>query len=211
MRVELAELQRRLGTTTVYVTHDQEEAMTLGHRIVVMKDGVVQQVDTPERLYARPRNAFVARFTGSPAMNVFPGALRAAGDRLAFEPDGGGPELEVPAPWRAALRSRAGRRVLLGVRPEDIGVHGAPGPGAGGVEVEIEASAVEMLGPQRLVYFRLGGALGVASLAPDVPVRATERVRTVWAARKLHFFDGDTEERLEAETEAAPSSPAASS
>lgn len=200
MRIELAELQRRLGTTMVYVTHDQEEAMTLGHRIVVMRDGVIQQMDTPENVYTVPKNAFVARFTGSPPMNVFPGVVRLQGGELTFEGAEGGFQLSIPARWRAALQPYVGKSLLLGVRPEDI--HLAEGHGAnGGLEVALTASAVEMLGPQRLIYFYLGNTLAVASVDPDIHVSTTESLRTFWAGQKLHFFDGETEKRIEGQTE----------
>ncbi|HEX7022598.1 MAG TPA: sn-glycerol-3-phosphate ABC transporter ATP-binding protein UgpC [Trueperaceae bacterium] len=199
MRVELAELQRRLGTTMVYVTHDQEEAMTLGHRIVVMRDGVIQQMDVPETVYAQPRNTFVARFTGSPPMNLFPGRIQREGEELVFVPEEGRP-LPVPGMWRAALEPYLEKPVFLGIRPEDI--HPADGvTEAQTIEVDIEATATEMLGPQRLIYFRYGTTLSVASFPPDLRIRPTERVTTRWLAPKLHVFDGETEERIDLQPE----------
>ena len=197
MRVELAELQRRLGTTMVYVTHDQEEAMTLGHRIVVMRDGVIQQMDTPAVVYNEPSNAFVARFIGSPPMNVFGGALEERQGRLAFAPVDGGEPLPMPEAWQRPLRPHANRPVFLGIRPENIRASGSGGPPTGSdMVVPIEATTVEMLGPQKLVYFYLGEELAVAALEPDHPVRAGDSLETIWNGSKLHVFDGETEARL---------------
>jgi multiple sugar transport system ATP-binding protein len=208
MRVELAELQRRLGTTMVYVTHDQEEAMTLGHRIVVMRDGVIQQMDTPERIYNTPANAFVARFIGSPPMNLFAGTIAERQGQLVFVTATEGAEhdmvLPLPPAWQRPLRQHSGRSVFMGVRPENISAREPKGANAGGVPadptqvvVPVTATAVEMLGPQKLVYFYVGKELAVASFGPDHPVRATDTVETVLNGRKLHIFDGETEERLD--------------
>ena len=202
MRVELAELQRRLGTTMVYVTHDQEEAMTLGHRIVVMRDGVIQQADTPELIYNTPKNAFVARFIGSPPMNLFAGTLRERQGQVVFLGTDSTVEIPLPPAWRSPLRPHMQRSISLGIRPENISArNGDITPDSRDVVVPIEATAVEMLGPQKLVYFYLGQELAVASTEPDHPVRATDTIETVWNGRKLHFFDGESEERLELQPE----------
>ncbi|HZJ10217.1 MAG TPA: ATP-binding cassette domain-containing protein, partial [Trueperaceae bacterium] len=214
MRVELAELQRRLGTTMVYVTHDQEEAMTLGHRIVVMRDGVIQQADTPAVVYNTPKNAFVARFIGSPPMNLISGALAERGKSVVFAVEDGAREIALPPVWERPLRAHVGRLMFLGIRPENISSAGDYGsaaaarldlhaseaavdPEGSDIRLNVEAAAVEMLGPQKLVYFHLGGELAVASLAPDHPARAGETVETVWNGKRLHLFDGQSEERLE--------------
>jgi len=201
MRVELAELQRRLGTTMVYVTHDQEEAMTLGHRIVVMLDGEIQQADTPDVIYNTPSNTFVARFIGSPPMNLFFGQVHDDREGLRFRHEAGDLELTLPAGWRGPLRSRTGRDIYLGIRPENIG---GESPRQGEIVVPVTAGAVEMLGPQKLVYFHAGDELAVASFPPDHPVKAGERVDTVWRADKLQFFDGETEQRLDLAPEPMP-------
>jgi multiple sugar transport system ATP-binding protein len=203
MRVELAELQRRLGTTMVYVTHDQEEAMTLGHRIVVMRDGLIQQMDTPETIYNQPRNAFVARFIGSPPMNLFLGTVSERPGGLAFATGDGEDEVAVPDAWQRPLRQFASRSIFLGIRPENISALNGGSAGPGDVVVRVKAATVEMLGPQKLVYFYLGKELAVASLEPDHSVRAGETIDTVWNGRKLHIFDGESEERLELQPEPA--------
>jgi multiple sugar transport system ATP-binding protein len=153
MRAELLSLHRRLGITTIYVTHDQTEAMTLGDRVVVLDRGVVQQVDTPERLYRRPRNTFVASFIGSPSMNFIDAALD-DGELVI-----GGRRLELPQSLRPQLAGRAGD-VILGLRPEDIR------PAQGEAEsFDAEVVVTEQLGPEVLAYVRAGG-MGIASAVP---------------------------------------------
>ncbi len=120
-RAQLVKLHHRLRTTTVYVTHDQVEAMTMGDRIAVMKDGVLQQLDTPQALYDRPANVFVAGFIGSPTMNMIPMEVQADGDALALVRDA--ISFPVPARYVAALRASNGSQVTVGLRPEDISEH----------------------------------------------------------------------------------------
>ncbi len=152
MRSEIARLQRRLGTTTVYVTHDQTEAMTLGDRVVVMHGGIAQQIGTPDELYERPANLFVAGFVGSPAMNFFPGTLTATGARL--------PIGEVPLD--AATREAIGRHpapacgeVVIGVRPEHLGDAALLDDAGRGTAVSFAARVdlVESLGADKYLYF----------------------------------------------------------
>ncbi len=120
MRVELKKLHERLGTTAIYVTHDQVEAMTLGDRVVVMKDGWVQQVGEPLELYNTPANRFVAGFIGSPAMNFIEATLAESGGAVVAEAPG--LRLTLPGPQAARARAKAGRSVTLGIRPEDVHV-----------------------------------------------------------------------------------------
>jgi multiple sugar transport system ATP-binding protein len=138
MRAELARLHERLGTATVYVTHDQIEAMTLGHRVAVMRDGVLQQCDTPRRLFREPANIFVAGFIGSPAMNFVEADV--AGDAVAFG------EHSLPLPPGAAVFGQE-RRVILGVRPTAFGV------GTQGESLRVKAEVIEELGAEDLVIF----------------------------------------------------------
>jgi multiple sugar transport system ATP-binding protein len=161
MRAELLSLHQRVGITTIYVTHDQTEAMTLGDRVVVLDKGVVQQVDVPEQLYRRPANTFVASFIGSPAMNFLHGEVRDGTVRV-------GPYV-LPAPG-----ARAGR-VLVGLRPEDFVLStNGDGPGVFPARVEI----TEQLGPEVLLHFRADGA-PVADIAS--PEDAAELVNTLVA------------------------------
>ena len=155
MRAELLGLHQRIGTTTIYVTHDQTEAMTLGDRVVVMKRGVVQQVDAPERLYRKPANVFVAGFIGSPAMNFIEGSLADGAIRL------GAHTLTLPPETRRSLGGRSGP-VIAGVRPEDLVVAAAAEPEALPAEVRI----TEQLGPEVLVHVDVHG-LALANVELD--------------------------------------------
>src|SRR6186713_1185130 len=181
MRVELKKLHERLAVTSIYVTHDQVEAMTLGDRVVVMKDGWVQQVGEPLELYGRPANKFVAGFIGSPAMNFVEVSISADG-RWA-ETEG----LRLPVPER--VRSRNGQRLTLGVRPEALHI-------ANGSDDCTFATAVDVLEPlgnEILLNFRAGGVPMVARVDPGVRVKAHENIRLALDPERLHFFDAKTE------------------
>jgi multiple sugar transport system ATP-binding protein len=181
MRVELKRLHERLETTAIYVTHDQVEAMTLGTRVVVMKDGRVQQIGEPLELYGRPANKFVAGFIGSPAMNFV---------EVSISSDGRWAEtagLRLPVPER--IRSRAGNRLTLGVRPEALQI--ANGTGGEGFATAVDV--VEPLGNEILLNFRAGGVPMVARVDPGVRVKAHENVRFALDPERLHFFDAKTE------------------
>ncbi|CAJ1500459.1 ABC transporter ATP-binding protein [[Mycobacterium] holstebronense] len=152
MRSEIARLQRRLGTTTVYVTHDQTEAMTLGDRVVVMHGGIAQQIGTPDELYERPANLFVAGFVGSPAMNFFPGTLTATGARLPIG------EVPLDAATRESIGKHpaaAGGEVVIGVRPEHLGDAALLDDAQRGRAVKFAARVdlVESLGADKYLYF----------------------------------------------------------
>jgi multiple sugar transport system ATP-binding protein len=191
MRAELSRLHRRLGATMIYVTHDQLEAMTLGHRIAVMRDGVVHQVAAPEEVYAQPADRFVAGFIGSPAMNFIEGTV---------EQQNGGPTLrssnvtlplgQIPAARGASL---GGQKVTLGVRPEHLSIGRASSGTAQTVTVEV----IEPMGPETHVHVRLGDATWVARVPPDTPVRPDERVELGLDMAHAHLFDKDTGKRLE--------------
>ncbi len=205
MRAELLSLHRRLGITTIYVTHDQTEAMTLGDRVVVLDRGVVQQVATPERLYRRPCNTFVASFIGSPAMNFLEATLGESGLEL------GRHTFALPADLRASLGRDPGD-VLLGVRPEDLRpVDGS----ATGLDAEVVIT--EQLGPEVLAYVRVDG-VGVASsvrgataegdesaelretlvarLPGDTAVRPGQRLRVAPNLAAASLFDPESSESL---------------
>jgi multiple sugar transport system ATP-binding protein len=189
MRVEIARLHRQLGATMVYVTHDQIEAMTLGQRIVVLRDGEVQQIDTPMALYERPANLFVATFLGSPAMNVLTGRLVRA-DGLALDL-GDGMRLPLGAahiadPWLE-------REVSVGIRPEDLQPAAAGSPTAFAPDVEV----VEPVGNEIFVNLRLGAQALVARLGPQPLPVVGAPLALALAAPKLHFFDPASGRRLD--------------
>ncbi|GLZ11798.1 putative sugar ABC transporter, ATP-binding protein SugC [Actinomadura sp. NBRC 104425] len=163
MRAEIARIQRDLGVTTIYVTHDQTEAMTLGDRVAVMKKGVLQQVAPPQELYDRPANLFVAGFIGSPAMNLLQARLDRDGDDGGLRLEVGGQTLPVPArvlDERPALRAHLGRDVVVGIRPEDMEDAELAGSGGGeaGGTLRSTADLVEAMGSDVLVHFAVEAA-----------------------------------------------------
>ncbi len=185
MRVEIARLHRRLGATMLYVTHDQVEAMTLGERIVVMKDGAIQQIDTPMALYRRPANLFVAGFLGSPAMNILPGHLRHDDGRWWWQLAGEA-RLALPDGDGGLDPGLAGRELLLGVRPEHLLRSG------GGEGVAARVEVVEPAGSEVHVHLRLDGQALVARLPPEpLPVRG-ESMPLAVAPGQLHLFEPST-------------------
>jgi multiple sugar transport system ATP-binding protein len=166
MRAEVSRVQRRLGVATLYVTHDQTEAMTLGVRVAVLRNGVLQQCAPPQEVYDRPANLFVAAFIGSPAMNLYAATLAPGGGSVVI----GGQTLSVPGPLarRLQLSGRGDRRVVVGIRPEHLADAELAGTGARpGSTLEGQVELVESLGSEKLVHFRIGAArLQSADTAP---------------------------------------------
>ena len=229
MRSEVLRVQRRLGVASLYVTHDQTEAMTMGDRVAVLRDGALQQLAVPQELYERPANLFVASFIGSPPMNLYEGAVSGPADGLVLSL---GPQrLALPAELgqsRPGLVAGEGRKVVIGIRPEDLTV-------AGGASADRETTLaahvelVEALGNESLVHFSTdartvrdrGGvwtadptvthasgdiagasaAEGVARVDPRVPGAAGERVALAVDVRRLHFFDAETGDAIGAEND----------
>ncbi len=187
MRIEIARLHRQLDTTMVYVTHDQIEAMTLGQRIVVFQGGRIQQIDTPLRLYAKPCNAFVAGFLGSPAMNFFHGRL--VDDTAGLALDLGAVRLSLDA--SSALAPHIGQSVIMGVRPEDLLLGDQRKPGRIYRTVEAGLESVEAVGNEAFLHLRLGGQQLVArTTTEELPV-AGQQLTLYYATDKLHFFEDD--------------------
>ena len=186
MRIEIKRLHAQVPTTSVFVTHDQVEAMTLGDRVVVMRDGRVQQVGTPLEVYGRPANKFVAGFIGAPAMNFLD---------VVVGRDDKGPTIEAPGfklaltePNAKALEAQAGRRIIFGVRPE----HLAMGDGAASFGARVEV--VEQLGSEILLETRVGDSrVTVARVPPETQVRAGDMVNLSIQPGRTHFFDAETE------------------
>jgi multiple sugar transport system ATP-binding protein len=189
MRVELKKLHERLGTTAIYVTHDQVEAMTLGDRVVVMKDGLVQQVGDPMVLYNEPANRFVAGFIGSPAMNF--ATVRIAGENGSLWAEGEGLRIKVPEPMQARLAPYAGKGTTFGVRPEDLRIAGAGDPQALTFDAAVEV--VERLGSEILLDVAVGPTTMVASVEPTVTAKVHEKLRLAVNPERMHFFDNETD------------------
>ncbi|WLS00168.1 ABC transporter ATP-binding protein [Shinella sumterensis] len=193
MRTEIKRLHVRLGTTIVYVTHDQIEAMTLATRVAVMKDGVVQQLDEPQAVYDRPANVYVARFVGSPAMNIVPALLEADGTaviEIARRPAAriGGIALSADA-----LRRYAGKKVLVGIRPENFSIAST---GSTAPSLTIDFDVVEPTGPDTLAVFQLGGVEVTARLPPRQAHAGREAGLAVDTS-KIVLFDSETETRID--------------
>jgi len=178
-RAEITKLQATLGTTSVYVTHDQVEAMTMGHRITVMRDGKIQQVGTPREVYQSPANAFVAQFIGTPPMNLIPATV--AGNTLQMS------SFSLPLPSK--FRVTDGQRVLAGIRPEHLH-HAANGPITANVDV------VEPIGHETIVYASAGDSRLVAIFEPSVTPRAGETIAMSVDTDAMHLFDAGTEMSL---------------
>lgn len=207
MRAEIAALQRKLKVTTVYVTHDQVEAMTMGDRVAVLKGGVLQQVDTPQNLYARPVNMFVAAFIGSPSMNLYEATLDGANLRL------GSSTIQIPESvfvQRPSLNDAVRRRLVVGIRPEhmnDATLHPAS------AEITARVKLVEALGAEAMVHLVVDAPwvdagdpdassdiaserTAVARFSPKSQVRIDDDIRVAIAAEELHFFDPETHASL---------------
>jgi len=189
MRVELKKLHDRLGTTAIYVTHDQVEAMTLGDRVVVMRDGLVQQVGEPLELYNEPANRFVAGFLGSPAMNFATVTVRETDGGLWAEDNG--IRIKVPGQTAGRLSSHAGQQVTMGIRPEDLHVASEADPVELGFDAAVEV--VEKLGSEILLDVAVGHNTMVASVEPGVRVAVHEKLRLALNPERLHFFDAESE------------------
>jgi multiple sugar transport system ATP-binding protein len=189
MRVELKKLHDRLGTTAIYVTHDQVEAMTLGDRVVVMKDGLVQQVGEPLELYNDPANRFVAGFLGSPAMNF--ATVKVSQDNGAIWAANGGMQIKAPPECTDRLGRYVGKEVTLGIRPEDLRVASAADPTELGFDVVVEV--VEKLGSEILLDVAVGSDTMVASVEPNIRANIHDRMRLALNPERLHFFDMQSE------------------
>ena len=191
MRAEISKLQQRLQTTTIYVTHDQVEAMTMGHRVAVLKDGDLMQVGTPLELYERPANVFVGGFLGTPPMNFIRATIADRGGRLAAA----GYELPVPGSLRPVTAGKDGCTVVVGVRPENL-LSGGKAPRGESLKLSAEAEIIEPLGHEVIVHGRVGGDLLVAAVDPHHAPALGQRIDLVVELEALHLFDAETERRL---------------
>jgi multiple sugar transport system ATP-binding protein len=203
MRSEIRKIQAQLGVSTVYVTHDQMEAMTMGDRVAVLRDGILQQCDTPQKLYDHPVSQFVASFIGSPAMNLYEATLSDGGELMTL----GSQAVELPESvrmTRPSLARFAGMKITVGIRPGDL--HIVTEGSASGFVAEVVL--LEALGSENLVHFKLDattakvdgsqdasdellmvGGEGVARIEPDVSVRVGEKLRLAPNFERVHFFE----------------------
>lgn len=191
MRTEITRLHRSLKTTMIYVTHDQVEAMTLGQRIVVLNEGVVQQIDAPMRIYERPVNLFVAGFLGNPAMNLLRGELR---DNSGLTIMGRDTTLALGAQQhRNALQAHVNREVVAGIRPEDLRLTPA---GANEISITASVDLIETVGNESFIHARLGSWSLVARVSPHDLPQAGATVTLYISPEKVHFFDAATGGRI---------------
>jgi multiple sugar transport system ATP-binding protein len=186
-RAEISKLHQRLQTTFIYVTHDQTEAMTMATRIAVMNKGILQQLDTPQQLYDRPNNLFVAGFIGSPAMNFFPAHIRKDGSNLLV--DSGDFTVKIPENRVATYMPLVGKEIIFGIRPEDIhnpdfvptGIHAAP--------IEAKVDVTELMGNEIFLYLLSGRNSFVARVDPRTRFHVGDQVQVILNMDNFHIFD----------------------
>jgi multiple sugar transport system ATP-binding protein len=194
-RATISKLHRQLQTTMIYVTHDQVEAMTMGDRIAVMRDGILQQLDTPQNLYDHPTNMFVAGFIGSPSMNFFPSTLESEGGEVYSASEG--MRLRVPQQYRQALASQAGKQIIFGLRPEDVAdVRMEQNVDQQSV-VPVTVDVVEPMGSEIYLYLLTkGNQQFVARVDPMTKVEPGQEMQVVFDMSKMHAFDPTTQQTL---------------
>jgi multiple sugar transport system ATP-binding protein len=196
MRTEISKLHQRLGATIIYVTHDQTEAMTLGTRIVVMKDGVVQQIDTPQNLYDHPCNQFVAGFIGSPQMNFMDAKVKVNGSAVSLTV--GENILEVPADKAKNIVAGGydGKTIVLGIRPEDVHDEEAFIKANPNSTISAPVRVYELLGAEVFLYFDFAGSQMTARVNPRTTARAGDTVTFALDMEKTHYFDKETQKTI---------------
>ncbi len=193
MRAEIASLHQRLGATIIYVTHDQVEAMTLGTRIVVLKDGIIQQVDSPQKLYNEPDNLFVAGFIGSPQMNFLDAVCKVEGENVTLK-FGNDSVVLPPAKAKKLIAGKYnGKTVVLGIRPEDIDDSQIALETHKDSVFSTQITGYELLGSEVLLYYNLNGANMTAKVDSRTPARLGDTVKLAMDVEKIHVFDKETE------------------
>jgi multiple sugar transport system ATP-binding protein len=193
MRTEISRLHHQIQATMIYVTHDQVEAMTMGDRITVMRDGIIQQVNTPLALYNQPANLFVAGFIGSPAMNFLQGRLEKNGG-IVFAGEGG--RLPLADADSGRLTPHVGKEIFLGIRPEDIHAPAYMPAGAKGIPIDTEVDVIEPMGNELFLYVKLASKPFVARVDPRQSAKVGQKLPLMLDVSKAHFFDAQTQEQL---------------
>jgi multiple sugar transport system ATP-binding protein len=192
MRTEIKQIHQKVGTTILYVTHDQVEAMTLAQRIVVMNAGRIEQIGTPQDMYERPQSRFVAGFIGSPSMNFIPCRVIESPGALAMQIEGG-PTLPVPRPRMERYRAYSGKEMVLGIRPEHC-VEYRPHPEDSGMaEFQSRVEVVEPLGMDTMIHFKFGTRRISSLVDPYAAKEAGEAMRFMMDMRKMHLIDPQTD------------------
>ena len=193
MRSEIASLHNRLGATIIYVTHDQTEAMTLGTRIVVLKDGVIMQVDSPQKLYNEPNNLFVAGFIGSPQMNFIDAVCKVEGERVTLNFEKTSVVLPPAKAKKLIDGGYNGKTVVMGIRPEDIGDSQIEIEAHKDAVFETDVTGYELLGSEVLLYFNVAGTAMTAKVDSRTTARMGDHIKLAIDPEKIHVFDKETE------------------
>lgn len=193
-RAEISKLHQRLETTFIYVTHDQVEAMTMGTRIAVLNDGILQQIDTPQNLYDLPANIFVAGFIGSPAMNFFDGELVEQDGKVAVKTDEF--MLDIPEGRADTFRPHLGENIVLGVRPEDIHDPDFAPPEISQQLVEAEIDVTELMGDEVVVYLKSGNTEFLGRFDPRTDASVGKTMSVAFNMDRMHIFDKTTEKAI---------------
>jgi multiple sugar transport system ATP-binding protein len=193
-RAELSKLHQRLQTTFIYVTHDQVEAMTMASRIAVLKDGLLHQVGTPEDLYFRPDNVFVASFIGSPSMNFIPGTLKGTAEEMTL--DAGALQITLPAERSRQLVPHVDAQVMIGIRPEDMHDPDFLPARVRGYPIRARVDITEMMGNEKFLHLIIGAQALLARVDPRTKARAGREVELTVDIDRLHVFDATTEAAL---------------
>ncbi|MFP3154606.1 sn-glycerol-3-phosphate ABC transporter ATP-binding protein UgpC [Lachnospiraceae bacterium ZAX-1] len=193
MRAEIASLHHRLGATIIYVTHDQTEAMTLGTRIVVLKDGLIMQVDSPQKLYNEPDNLFVAGFIGSPQMNFLDAECKIEGDKVTLQ-FGEFSAVLPPAKAKKLIEGKYnGKTVILGIRPENVDDSPIRISTSKESAITTKVTGYELLGSEVLLYYTVNGTSMTAKVNARTPARLNDEIQLVLEVEKIHVFDKETE------------------
>lgn len=193
-RANISRLHQRLQTTFIYVTHDQTEAMTMASRIAVMSQGLLQQIDTPQNLYDKPNNIFVAGFIGSPAMNFFNAKVTKEDGRLYV--DGGSFHVQVPEERTAVFGPYVDKSVVFGIRPEDIHDPNFAPPGIQPQNVDANVDVTELMGNEIFIYMNSGEHNFVARVDPRTRIRMGDKVQVAFNMYNMHIFDRETEKAV---------------